>query len=194
MVIQPRRPDASGFAAPQAGAAIVITPGADTVSTPRLQVDFGDAGADVERLDSVRWTTSAAVLTPNLATGDGVGGCDGLAAPRFWGEAGSAAGQPQPVGSGSAGTWTARGGRTVQIDSSRPLLCTGDSAVTPVRTRPGQTRQARARDRGAHEHRRGDRSPHDAVAHRDPARPEAVIKAPRAVVPRSGAREANNEY
>jgi hypothetical protein len=125
----------AGFATPQAHGAIVVTPGADTVSTPRLQLDFGDAGADVERLDSLRWITSLGVLTPNLAVSDGAGGCDSPAASRFWGEAGSVAGAPQPVGSGSTGTWAAPSGRTVQIDSSRPLLCTSDGTVTPVRTR-----------------------------------------------------------
>ena len=47
----------------------------------------------------------------------------------------AAAGPPQPVGDGSQGGWVARGGRTVEISSFRPTLCTSDGIVNPVRTR-----------------------------------------------------------
>jgi hypothetical protein len=118
-----------------AGAVITITPGADTVSTPRLQLDFGDAGADVERVDHVRWVDSVGALGADLAIAGGTGGCDGAFAPEFWGQAGAVTGQPQPVGDGSQGAWNVRGGRSVEVVSFRPTLCTGDSVVTPVSTR-----------------------------------------------------------
>ena len=127
---------ALGCTAATATAAITVTPASDTVATSRIELDFGDAGGNVERLDGVRWRDSGGMLGANLATSSGAGGCDAPAAlPFTWGQAGSAAGAPQPVGDGSAGTWTPRGRRSVEIASSRPLACTGDTAVTPVRTR-----------------------------------------------------------
>jgi len=39
------------------------------------------------------------------------------------------------VGDGTTGTWTPRGGRSVEIDSTRPESCGGYSPPTPVRTR-----------------------------------------------------------
>ena len=119
-----------------ATAAITVTPGADTVATSRIELDFGDAGGNIERLDGVRWRDSGGTLGANLSASSGAGGCDAPAAlPFTWGEAGSLAGAPQPVGSGSAGTWTPRGRRSVEIASSRSLACTGDTTITPVRTR-----------------------------------------------------------
>ncbi len=115
-----------------ADAAITFAP--DTVSTSRLAFEFGDGAGNVERLDSVRWRDSGGVLGANLALNSGPG-CVGGDAADGWGRADSLFGMPGPVGSGTTGTWAPRAGRTVQIDSSRPTLCTGDTTVTPVRTR-----------------------------------------------------------
>jgi hypothetical protein len=117
-----------------ATATITTQPGPDTVSTSRLELDFGDAGGNVERLDSIRWRDSGGVVSGNLALNSGVPGCGGEPGDQ-WGRAGSVAGMPQPVGDGTTGTWIPRGARTVEIASSRPTGCTGDTTVTPVRTR-----------------------------------------------------------
>lgn len=42
---------------------------------------------------------------------------------------------PVLVAAGSTGSWTVRGGRTVELSSSEPAACWGDSVSTPVRTR-----------------------------------------------------------
>ena len=115
-----------------ADATITLPPGADIVSTSRLELDFGDA--NVERLDSVRWRDSAGTLSANLASNSGPG-CGAGDPSDAWGRSDSIFGMPGPVGSGTAGTWAPRATRTVQIDSSRPTACTGDTTVTPVRTR-----------------------------------------------------------
>ena len=126
---------AAAFAAPGAGAVITITPGADTVSTPRLELDFGDTNP--ERVTSLKWRDSNGTVGGNLAVSDMAGGCDGPLedTQNFWGMGGSAAGPPQPVGDGNEGTWTPRGGRTVDIATTRKAMCFGDATVTPVRTR-----------------------------------------------------------
>ncbi len=123
-----------GLAPAVASAAITINPATDTVTTSRLSLAFGPAAGNVERLDSVRWTDSNGAQGPNLATNSGPG-CGPGDPSDSWGRAGSVDGAPQPVGDGTTGTWTPRGRRTVEITSSRPVLCTGDSVVTPVRTR-----------------------------------------------------------
>ena len=118
--------------APGAAGAITLNPGADTVSTSRFELAFGPP--NVERLDTLRWRDSGGNLSANLALNSGTG-CSGGDPADQWGRADSIAGMPAPVGSGSAGTWAPRATRTVQVDSSRPTLCTGDTTVTPVRTR-----------------------------------------------------------
>lgn len=119
-----------------AEAAVTLDPVANRVSTPRLEFDFGDGPGNVERLDSVRWRDSGSTLTGNLAANSVATGCGVPAQPqRAWGYAGSAAGPPQPVGDGTTGTWTPRGGRSVEINSTRPDSCGGYSPPTPVRTR-----------------------------------------------------------
>jgi hypothetical protein len=115
-----------------AAGAITLNPGADTVSTSRFELAFGPP--NVERLDTVRWRDSGGNLSANLALNSGTG-CGGGDPADQWGRADSIAGMPAPVGSGSAGTWGPRATRTVQVDSSRPPLCTGDTTVTPIRTR-----------------------------------------------------------
>src|SRR4051794_22940710 len=97
--------------ASSASAAITITPGADTVSTPRLDLDFGDAAANVERLDSVRWRDSTGLQGGNLAADDGPGGCDTPASAFHWAEAGSANGPrppPRSPGTGRSTRWSSR--------------------------------------------------------------------------------------
>jgi hypothetical protein len=118
-----------------AQAVIVISPGANTASTPRLDLDFSDTNP--ERVNSVKWRDSNGNVGANLAAAAGgpAGGCDPENTQDFWGESNTIGGAPQPVGPGNAGPWTARGGRTVEIASSRPMPCTGDTTVTPVRTR-----------------------------------------------------------
>lgn len=117
-----------------AQAAIAVEPGADKVTTSLLALDFGDSAGNIERVDSVQWRRdTGAVFGANLAANGGPGCLPGDPGNQ-WGAAGSTQGQPQPVGSGTTGSWTARGRRSVEIVSSRNPLCTGDAA-TPVRTR-----------------------------------------------------------
>lgn len=124
---------AAALAPAAAHAAITITPGADTVSTSRLELDFGNAAANVETLDGVRWRDSGGVLSSNLVANSGPG-C-GADPADGWGGANSVNGMPGPVGDGTTGSWTPRGLRSVEIASSRPTACSGDTVVTPVRTR-----------------------------------------------------------
>src|SRR3954451_13677556 len=82
-----------------ARAAITISPGADTVSTSRLDLDFGNGGGNVERLDTIQWRDSGNAQSANLVANSGPIGCAGEANDQ-WGRAGSIAGPPQPVGAG----------------------------------------------------------------------------------------------
>lgn len=115
---------------------MTATEGTDTVVTPRFELDFGDAAANVEWLQSVKWRpNAAAAFGANLASAGG-GGC-GDAATEFWGQSyGNADGQgPGPVIAGSRGSWDLRGRRTVEIESVAPEACSGDTPPIPVRTR-----------------------------------------------------------
>jgi hypothetical protein len=119
-----------------AGAAITATEGADTVVTPRFELDFGNVGGNVEWLQGVKWRPStAAVFGANLSAAAG-SGCGGDAT-EFWGQSyGNADGQgPGPVVAGNRGSWDRRGGRTVEIDTIASEACSGDTPPVPVRTR-----------------------------------------------------------
>jgi hypothetical protein len=121
-------------AVPGARAAITIEPGANTVATQRVALDFGDGIGNVERLDSVRWSGTNGAFGANLVSNGGVPGCLIGDPPEQWGAAASV-GAPSPVGDGSTGTWTPRGRRSVEIASTRPDSCTADTGPVPVRTR-----------------------------------------------------------
>jgi hypothetical protein len=97
-------------------------------------LDFGDAGGNDERLDSVRWRGANGALGANLVSNGGIAGCLMGDAPDQWGAAASV-GAPSPVGDGSTGTRTPRGRRSIEIASTRPGICTGDAGPVPVRTR-----------------------------------------------------------
>lgn len=56
---------------PGAQGAIVFEPGANKVTTPRLEIDFGNSGGNVERIDSLRWRDSALAFRPDLASNGG---------------------------------------------------------------------------------------------------------------------------
>jgi hypothetical protein len=119
-----------------ASAAVTASEDADTVVTPRFELDFGNGGANVEWLQGLKWRPStAAAFGPNLAAAGG-GGCGGDAS-EFWGQSyGNADGQgPGPVVAGSRGSWDVRGRRTVEIDTVAPEGCSGDTPPIPVRTR-----------------------------------------------------------
>src|SRR5205823_6658987 len=119
--------------APPAHATITFETPANRVTTPRFQFDFQDGSGNVERLDSVKWIDNNGVMGGNLVSNGGLPACNGDL-PAGWGDALSNAGKPSPVGDGTTGSWAQRGQRTVEINSSRPMLCTAD-VVTPVRTR-----------------------------------------------------------
>ena len=116
-----------------ANAAITFDPAASKVTTSRLELDFGNAPGNVERLDVLRWRDSNGTLGSDLAVSSGPA-CTGTDPADAWGHAGSLQGQPQPVGSGNTGSWTPRGRRSIEINTTRPTSCTG-TAVPPVRTR-----------------------------------------------------------
>jgi hypothetical protein len=117
-----------------ARAAIDIATSNDSVTTSQVLFDFGNPGGNVERLDTVMWKEGGTSFGPNLA--DDVGSqCVAGDPSDSWGRADSVEGMPRPVGDGTTGTWEPRGLRTVEIDSSRSEVCSGDSVVTPVRTR-----------------------------------------------------------
>jgi hypothetical protein len=118
-----------------ASAAVVATEGADTVATPRFELDFGDASANVEWVQGLKWRPSTAVAFGSSLAASGGGGCGD--ATEFWGQSyGNADGQgPGPVVAGSRGSWDVRGRRTVEINSLAPEACSGDTPPIPVRTR-----------------------------------------------------------
>jgi hypothetical protein len=118
-----------------ARAAVVATEGADTVTTPRFELDFGDSSANVEWVQGLKWRPSTAVAFGSSIAASGGGGCGD--ATEFWGQSyGNADGQgPGPVVAGSRGSWEVRGRRTVEISSIAPEVCSGDTPPVPVRTR-----------------------------------------------------------
>src|SRR5262245_31465358 len=119
----------------RAVAAIVLTPGANTASTSRVEVDFGSP--NVERVDSVRWRNSDGILGPNLvAAGGAPPACTANEPLEAWGQAYGTTPPylPAPVAAGSSGTWEPKGTRTVEILSAVPFDCFHDGP-TAVRTR-----------------------------------------------------------
>jgi hypothetical protein len=124
-----------GAAAPASGAITYAQP-ANTVSTPQFELDFGNGTFEPELVTSVRWRGSGGTLGSNLVS-QGAGGCNGGQAGEFWGQSyGDQDFQsPNPVVSGHTGTWAPVSNRTVEINDSTSTACTGDSVVTPVRTR-----------------------------------------------------------
>jgi hypothetical protein len=117
-----------------AAAQISFTEGADTVTTPKFALNFGDGSGNVERMEGLEWRNSEGTLSGNLAASGG-GSCGDPS--EFWGESyGNADGfGPGPVVGGSRGTWVPRGHRTVEISASAPTNCSGDEPPVPVRTR-----------------------------------------------------------
>jgi hypothetical protein len=117
----------------EAHAAITFTPGSNLVSTPEFELDFGDA--NVEWL-GVRWRGPGG-LGPELAGSGGAGpACATSDALETWGQAyGDSNVNPILVAAGTRGTWTARGGRTVEITSTVPKACFNTDYEVPVRTR-----------------------------------------------------------
>lgn len=123
------------WAPPPAGAAITFTTGSNTVSTPRFELDFGDA--NVEWL-GLRWRDPGiGGLSGELAGSGGPGPACAPSDPvETWGQAyGDSNTAPVLVAAGTRGTWRPVGGRTVQIDSSVANACWNGTVEVPVRTR-----------------------------------------------------------
>jgi hypothetical protein len=117
-----------------AAAAISFSDGADTVTTPKFEWNFGNAGDNPEQVEGLKWRDSTETLGPNIAA-SGSGYCDDPG--EFWGQSyGNADGQgPGPVVAGSRGDWVQRGRRSLEINSLSPTPCSGDEPPVPVRTR-----------------------------------------------------------
>ena len=93
--------------------------------------------ANVERVVSLRWRDNGnpPALGSNLANSGGSSCGDPT---EFWGQSYGdldSALLPAPVAAGGSGIWRRRGGRSVELNTSRPSNCSGDTAVIPVRTR-----------------------------------------------------------
>jgi len=120
-----------------ASAAITLTAGANTVSTPKFELDFDDGAGNVERLTTLQWRSGAGTLGTDLANEGGAGGAPCSGFTEFWGQ--SYATQdfapPGPVVAGTTGAWIAAGTRTVEINGSAPTVCSGANPIIPVRTR-----------------------------------------------------------
>lgn len=126
-----------------ASAAITLSEGPNTVSTPRFELNFGDTlGAPgdngrVERVDGVRWKNSAGTLGANITAPGLSAFCGGSGPGHFWGQsfADHDGGSPVPVMDSSFGDWKPAGSRTVELNT---VISTGVCAHTPtipVRTR-----------------------------------------------------------
>jgi hypothetical protein len=117
-----------------ASAAITFVDGVDTVTTPKFEWNFGNAGDNPEQVEGLRWRDSSETLGPGIASAGGFA-CDDPT--EFWGQSyGNADGQgPGPVVAGSRGDWVQRGRRSLEIDSLSPTVCSGDEPPVPVRTR-----------------------------------------------------------
>jgi hypothetical protein len=118
-----------------AAATITLSPGDNTVSTSRLELDFG--APNVERVDSVQWVNSDGILGANLvAAGGAPPACTTDDVLEAWGQAYGSTHPHRPVlvAAGATGTWTVKGQRTVEIESSVPFDCFSDGP-TSVRTR-----------------------------------------------------------
>ncbi len=121
---------------PSASAAITFTQPENSVSTPRFELDFANSTFEPERVDSVKWRGSAGTLGPNLVANGGTG-CNGAGIREFWGQSygDTDFATPNPVVSGVIGTWSPVSGRTLELNTSTPTACSGDTVATPVRTR-----------------------------------------------------------
>jgi hypothetical protein len=121
--------------APVAGAAVTIDEGPNTVESPNYKFNFADSAGNVERVDVIEWRRdSTLAFGPDLATAGG-GACGDIS--EFWGQSyGNVDFQsPGPVVAGNRGTWGARGQRSVEINTTSPTSCSGDTPQVPVRTR-----------------------------------------------------------
>src|SRR4051795_1679006 len=119
---------------PAGAHAITITPGANTVSTARFNLDFGNSL--VERIDTLQWKASGGSFTPNLTAnnGDFCGDTDSPSR-EWWGESYSTTdGGFATVAATSRGTWAKAGTTMVKIKDSMDPACTGFSPVVPVTT------------------------------------------------------------
>jgi len=99
-----------------ASAAITYAQPANTVSTPKLELDFANNTFEPERVDSVRWRGSGGTLGSNLVANSGLGsGCNGTGSREHWGQAyGDPDGaSPAPVVSGAVGVWSPLSNRTL---------------------------------------------------------------------------------
>ena len=125
------------LAAP-ASAEVTIDEGNTTVSTSKLNLDFGNNGGTVEWLSNLKWRDSADTLGGDLAAESGVvgGGCGG-APGEFWGQS---YGNEDSKGPGAvvAGARGDLGGAGHSLDRAQlapPTACSGDTPPIPVRTR-----------------------------------------------------------
>ena len=136
---------ASALLPASASAAVTFTEGTNTVTTPRFELNFGNAigvsGGDgnVERLDELKWRDSANVLGGDIASGGGfgVGGGSCPGDVEFWGQSyGDDDGDPPgPVVAGTVGDWVPIGARTLELRTTTPTVCSGSNPTIPVRTR-----------------------------------------------------------
>jgi len=135
---------ASALLPAAASAAITFTEGTNTVTTPRFELNFGNAigvsGGDgnVERLEELKWRDSATVLGGDIANNGGGGFCPTGSGPgEFWGQSyGDLDGTPPgPVVAGTVGDWVPIGKRTVELRTDTPTSCSGSTPPIPMRTR-----------------------------------------------------------
>ena len=119
----------------QAGAAVAIDEGVDTVETPNYKFNFGDPAGNIERVDELNWRREAILAFGGDLANQGGGACGEVS--EFWGQSyGNVDFQsPGPVVAGNRGTWGQRGQRSVEINSASPTVCSGDTPPVPVRTR-----------------------------------------------------------
>jgi hypothetical protein len=121
--------------ATSAPAAVVLEEGPDKVTTPKLELDFGDASGNVEFVQSLKWLSpKIGSFTADLAS-EGGGACGDPT--EFWGQAypNQDGTGPAPVVAGQRGSWEATSNRTVLIESVSAQNCSGNTPEIPVRTR-----------------------------------------------------------
>jgi hypothetical protein len=130
-------PLAASFAvllAPAAAQAVTITPGANTVTTSRFNLDFGNSLS--ERIDTLSWKQSNGAFTPNL-TANGGDFCGDTDSPsrEWWGESYSTTdGGFSLVAATSRGSWAKLGTTQVRNKDSMDPACAGYSPTVPITT------------------------------------------------------------
>src|SRR4051794_19867588 len=119
---------------PAGAHAITITPGPNTVSTARFNLDFGNSLS--ERVDTLMWKTSGGTFTPNLTSnaGDFCGDTD-PPSREWWGESyNTVDGGFALVAATSRGTWAKLGTSQVRIKDSMDPACAGYTPTVPITT------------------------------------------------------------